>query len=551
MVEFFTSLFDTTGFPPRWHCGVWSAQLGWLHIVSDVAVFGAYTAIPVVLAYFVLRKPDVPFPRVFWLFVAFIFSCGFGHLLEAVIFWEPIYRFAGLVKLFTAIVSWGTVIALVVVVPQALSLPGLARLNAELRGEVDERRRMEDALRASEEKLADLLERERDARSEAEKANRIKDEFLSTVSHELRTPLHAILGYSQLLLHNKPEGEERDGLLVIERNARSQAHIIEDLLDTSRILSGRVRLETKTVNAAEIVQAAIDTVRPAAEAKGIRIQAILDPNAGPVLGDSGRLQQVMWNLLTNALKFTPKEGKVQVALERVNSHLEVRVSDNGQGIAEDFLPQIFDRFRQAEAGTTRRHGGLGLGLSIVKHLVELHGGTVEAQSVGEGQGSTFIVRLPIQIMHRERQDADGQPESEDGEEIASAGLNLAGVRVLVVDDEPDARELVRRLLSGFDAEVRMAGSADEALAMFRAEPPDMLLSDIGMPEKDGFDLMRAVRALPAEQGGKVPAAALTALARPQDRTRALLAGYQAHLAKPVGPAELIAMVATLTGRTGK
>jgi signal transduction histidine kinase/CheY-like chemotaxis protein len=544
-----SDLFDTTGFPPRWHCGIWSDSLGWLHILSDIAVFGAYTAIPVVLAYFVLRKPDIPFPKIFWLFVVFIFACGFGHLIEAIIFWQPVYRFAGAVKLITAVASWATVIALVVIVPQALHLPGLAKLNAELRGEVDERKRVETALRASEEKLASLLESERHARGEAERANHIKDDFLSTVSHELRTPLHAILGYVQLMQLGEANAEQREGLTVIERNAKAQAQIIDDLLDTSSILSGKVRLAAKTIDVVPVVEAALDTVRPAAEAKNIRIEARLDAHAATVYGDSNRLQQVFWNLLNNAIKFTPRDGRISVDLARAHSSIEIRIADNGQGIAPEFLPFVFDRFRQAEAATTRHHGGLGLGLSIVKHLVELHGGTVTVESAGIGRGSTFTVSLPIHVLTTDRRHL----ETDGGNSARSIAhqISLEGVRILVVDDEPDARELVRRLLGEYRAIVTTASSADEGIAQLRAAPPDILISDIGMPGKDGYEMMREIRGFAATDGGQIPAAALTAMARSEDRTRAMLAGFHAHIVKPVDPAELVAVVATLTGRTGK
>jgi signal transduction histidine kinase/CheY-like chemotaxis protein len=550
MLDFFKNLFDTEGWPRRWDCGTWSEGLGWLHILSDAAIFGAYTAIPCVLAFFVLRRRDIPFPRILWLFVAFIFACGFGHLVESGMFWNPVYRFSGLVKFITAIVSWGTVFALVQIVPQVLHFPGLARLNTQLRTEVDERKRIEDALRTSEEKLASLLQSERAARGEAERANRIKDEFLSTVSHELRTPLNSILGYAQLLQRESSQANCVEGLSIIERNAKIQAQIIEDLLDMSRIISGKVRLDAKSVDVGQVIEASIATVRHAAEAKAIRIQTVLDPNAGFVLGDSARLQQVVWNLLTNAVKFTPKGGRVQVALQRINSHLEIRVSDTGEGIKTDFLPFVFDRFRQADPGTTRKHGGLGLGLSIVRNLVELHGGTVEAKSPGEGQGSTFIVRLPIQIVHDEKI----PPSTEDGGKprmATSAAVSLRGIQILVVDDDADSRQLVKRVLSEYDATVRTAGSVDEALGLLRQSKPQAIISDIGMPEKDGYDLMRAVRSLPDSDGGKLPAIALTALARVEDRKRAMLAGYQAHVAKPVDPEELVAVVASLVGRTGK
>ncbi|MEX2112231.1 MAG: ATP-binding protein [Pirellulales bacterium] len=551
MLDFFRHLFDSSDFPARWNCGHWTNGLGWLHIASDVAIFGAYTAIPLVLAFFVLRRDDIPFPRVMWLFVAFIFACGFGHLIEAVIFWEPVYRFAGLIKFTTAVVSWATVVVLIDIVPQVLKFPGLARLNTELVGEVETRKRAEAALRDSEDKLAGLLQSEREARAEAERANRIKDEFLSTVSHELRTPLNAIMGYSQLLRHSLDDQREiEDGLSVIERNAKAQSQIIEDLLDMSRILSGKVRLDVQSVDPSDVIEAAVTTLQPTADAKGIRLLSVLDPRAGVVLGDGSRLQQVVWNLLANAIKFTPKGGRVQVTLVRVNSHVEISVSDNGPGIAPELLPHIFDRFRQGDASTTKRHGGLGLGLSIVKQLVELHGGSVRAASAGEGQGATFVVELPVQIVQAREIDADKQRGGSLSREVDGTPLSLAGIHVLVVDDEADSRELARRLLVQHHATVAVAESVDEALAQFLRHPPDVVLSDIGMPDKDGYDLMRSIRALAPPQGS-VPAVALTALARPDDRKRAMLAGFQAHISKPVDAGELIAVVATFTGRTGK
>jgi signal transduction histidine kinase/ActR/RegA family two-component response regulator len=551
MVDFLRNLFDTGDFPARWQCGNWSAGHGWLHIASDLAIFGAYTAIPCVLAFFVLRRKDVPFPRIMWLFVAFIFACGTGHLIEAIIFWEPMYRLSGVVKLTTALVSWGTVLALVVIVPQALHLPGLARLNAKLHGEIDERKRAEEALRQSEDQLAGLLSSEKHARAEAERANRVMDEFLSTVSHELRTPLNAILGYAQLLRQHKAEKSDvEDGLAVIERNAKVQSQIIEDLLDVSRIVSGKVRLDVQSVDLAQVIEAAVATVRPAADAKNIRIQTVLDRRAEMVLGDNSRLQQIVWNLLANAIKFTPKHGRVQVELERVNSHVEIRVCDSGQGIKPEFLRIIFDRFRQSDASTTKRHGGLGLGLAIVKHLVELHGGTIKAHSDGEGQGAMFVVSLPVQIVHPDQTPAV-LAHSAGAPRLNADDLSLAGVRILIVDDEPDSRELARRLLARHGASVTGAASVDEALERFGEQTPDVVLSDIGMPDRDGYDLMSAIRARSEAEGGRVPAIALTALARADDRKRAMLAGFQAHIAKPVDPDELVAIVATFTGRTGR
>lgn len=405
-----------------------------------------------------------------------------------------------------------------------------------------------------------LLEAERAARAETERAGRMKDEFLATLSHELRTPLNAILGWATILGGGSEDGaplapDVAEGLAIIERNARAQNQIIEDLLDMSRIISGKVRLDVQRLDLAAVLEAAVETVRPAAAARNIRLHAVLDPRATPVSGDPNRLQQIFWNLLGNAIKFTPKGGRVQVVLGRVDSHLEVGVTDTGQGIAAEFLPHVFERFRQADGATTRAHGGLGLGLAIVKQLVELHGGTVRVASAGAGLGSTFTVALPLTVLHP----AAGEPAGEHRHPRAGvstaarlpvSNLSLAGVKVLVVDDEPDARMLVQRLLEDRRATVRTAASAAEAMARIAAERPDVLVSDIGMPGEDGFSLIRRVRALTAAEGGALPAVALTAYARAEDRVKAVLAGFQMHVAKPVEPAELLTMVASLAGRTG-
>jgi signal transduction histidine kinase/ActR/RegA family two-component response regulator len=404
---------------------------------------------------------------------------------------------------------------------------------------------------ASEREKTRLLASERAARSTAEHASSMKDEFLATLSHELRTPLNAIVGWSKLLnmeKDRKPEDVDQ-GLEAIERNARVQTQLIEDLLDMSRIISGKLRLDVQRIKPISFIEAAIETVLPAAQAKGIRIEKILDPHCGPVSGDPNRMQQVIWNLLSNAVKFTPKGGKVQVVLERVNSHLEISVADTGAGINPQFLPYVFDRFRQADASTTRRYGGLGLGLAIVRQLVELHGGTVKVKSPGEGHGATFIVNLPVAVAHVEAGEARIHPQAASSPPDEVLPTSLAGLRVLVVDDEPDARTLLKRLLEGWDAEVLSAASAAEALAMIESSRPDVLVSDIGMPDVDGYEFLKRVRALGEARGGTIPAIALTASARSEDRTRTLMAGYQVHVAKPVEPGELIATVASVAGRT--
>jgi PAS domain S-box-containing protein len=416
---------------------------------------------------------------------------------------------------------------------------------------IDNSRLYESAQRAAEERK-ELLESERSARGAAERMSELKDEFLATLSHELRTPLSAILGWAHILRRGvKSEADLHKGLDTIERNARVQTRLIEDLLDMSRIASGKVRLDIQPVAPVAFIEAAIETVRPAADAKGIRLEKLLDPSAGPISGDPGRLQQVIWNLLSNAIKFTPKEGKVQVVLERVNSHIEISVADTGIGIKPEFLAHVFERFRQGDASTTRAHGGLGLGLSIVKNLVELHGGTVRAESVGEGRGATFSVALPLPIAHRGSYEASRlHPQSATAAAIDFRRPDLSGIKVLVVDDEPDARELIKRLLSECAAEVLAAATAAEALEMVRRHRPHVLVSDIGMPEVDGFELLRRVRALGDAGGGRLPAIALTAFARSDDRTRALRAGFLVHVSKPVEASELVATVAAVAGRTG-
>ncbi|WGV24694.1 hybrid sensor histidine kinase/response regulator [Halotia branconii] len=402
----------------------------------------------------------------------------------------------------------------------------------------------------SEQEREQLLAREQAARAEAEAANRMKDEFLATLSHELRTPLNAMLGWTHLLKNRKfDETTTERALETIDRNTKSLAQLIEDVLDVSRIIRGTLHLNTQPVELISIVQAAIDTVRPAADAREIRIECKFDPTVGVVMGDGNRLQQVVWNLLSNAVKFTAKEGIVTLQLERINSRVQIRVSDTGGGIAPEFLPHVFERFRQADSSTTRSHGGLGLGLAIVRHLVELHGGTVSAESPGIGQGATFIVNLPMKAVainvKQPEQLASVNPDCEDPNSLPT----LNGLRVLVVDDEPDARQLIATVLGQYGAQVMAVASAFEALLAVPQFHPDILVSDIGMPQEDGYALIRQLRTLSQEQGGRIPAVALTAYARTEDRTQALLAGFQLHVPKPVNPTELAAVVANLAGRT--
>jgi PAS domain S-box-containing protein len=397
----------------------------------------------------------------------------------------------------------------------------------------------------------DLLRREQTARREAEAASHMKDEFLAIVSHELRTPLNAILGWASILQMNLVDPDATaQAAETIERNARAQNQLIDDLLDISRIITGRMRLEVQSVDIPMIIQAAVNAIRPAADAKEIRLQVVLDPFAGTVSGDPNRIQQVVWNLLANAVKFTPKKGRIQVHLERIDSHVEITVSDTGRGISPQFLPYVFDRFRQADSSITRIHGGLGLGLSIVRQLVELHGGTVEAKSEGEAQGATFTVKLPITISKSVVRYTGqlSQIETPPAGELSHRLPSLANLSLLVVEDEADARELLITILKGCGAEVQAAASAAEGLKILKEWRPDVLISDIEMPYEDGLSFIGKVRALSNEEGGHIPAIAVTAHVRDEDRLQALSAGFDAHVGKPMEPLELVTVIANLARR---
>jgi len=425
-------------------------------------------------------------------------------------------------------------------------------------------RNQAEALRTLNERSTRLYETATKARAQAEKAatenerlyrqaeesSRLKEEFLATISHELRTPLSAILGWTRMLRLGQlsPENSAK-ALDTIERNARAQAQLVDDLLDVSRIITGKLRMDVRPSDPNSFIDAAVEAVKPAAEAKGVRVQKVIDTAPISIPGDPVRLQQVVWNLLSNAIKFTPRGGRVQIRSERVNSHLEIVVSDTGQGISSDFLPHVFDRFRQADQKTSRQHGGMGLGLAIVRHLVEMHGGTVSANSDGEGKGATFTVQLPIAPVYQV--DSSGSrvhPGARDLLPPNDVTDRLDNMKILVVDDEADTRELLRQGLEYCGATVSVAGSAAEAVEAVMAKPPDILISDIGMPGVDGYDLIRQIRRLPAASGGKVPAIALTAYTRTEDRLQALRAGYDMHVPKPVELAELVAVAASVVRR---
>lgn len=410
-----------------------------------------------------------------------------------------------------------------------------------LEAEIRERELAQEQLRAS-------LAREQLARAEAETANRLKDEFLATVSHELRTPLNAIMGWSHILRHRgvDPATMER-AFETIDRNAKAQAQLIEDILDVSRVITGKLHLNMEPVDLATVINSSVDSVQFAANSKEIQLGVMLDPSARHTLGDAGRLQQVVWNLLSNAIKFTPVGGRVEVKVERVDADVQISVSDNGSGINPEFLPYIFDRFRQADGSLTRNHGGLGLGLAIVRHLVEMHGGSVRAESDGESYGSTFILRLPLRTAQERAQTARGEIGSLwPGSEHLHVLPLLENVQVLLVDDNLDSLQILTDILTERKAKVQTAASVAEALEVLEWFKPDVVVSDLAMPDEDGFSLIAKLRR--AERSSQIPAIALTALVRVEDRTRALAAGFNMFVPKPVEPTELITAVASLTDR---
>ncbi|BAZ14698.1 multi-sensor hybrid histidine kinase [Calothrix sp. NIES-4071] len=566
------SNFLSTAFIPHGHCYLWKPGLVWLHLTSDVLTAMAYYLVAIAIVYFRNERKDLPAETVTLLTgYFFVFAlCGSTHLMGVVTLWYPIYWFSGLLKALNALWSaYAFTFLLIPLIPVALDAPSPAQLaitNQELEDsrnriqlinvELEQRVQQRTAqLEASNRAKDEFLIREQVVRTEAEAANRAKDEFLSVLSHELRTPLNAILGWSQILRkQHLSQDRAARALETIERNAKSQAKIIEDILDISRIITGKLRLQVQPVNLVTIIEAAIESVRLAAEAKSIHIKSVLDSSNNHISGDADRLQQVIWNLLSNAIKFTPQGGQLQVRLECVNSHVEIIVSDTGVGISPDFLPYVFDRFRQHDSTSTRSYGGLGLGLAIVRQLVELHGGTVSVASPGIGQGATFIIKLPVMITH----ETSSQPEALDlsapADNNIDAAPSLEGLQILIVEDEVDSLELLSTILQGYGAQVIPTASVSEALEIIENatdQSLDVLVSDIGMPNEDGYSLIRKLRQLEAQRGGWMPAVALTAYAKSDDRRQALLAGFQMHLAKPVEPAELATVIASLTGRTSK
>lgn len=402
--------------------------------------------------------------------------------------------------------------------------------------------------KAAEDDRAALLIRERDARKHAEEADRLKDEFLATLSHELRTPLTSILGWASMIRSGDVEGSNATRAVeTIERNARSQARLIDDLLDVSRIITGNLRLDLHPLNLAPIVEAAIDALRPTADVKGIQIRAETSGDC-LVKGDANRLRQVIWNLLSNSIKFTQRGGMVTIDLRCVGSTVRLKVADTGEGISPEFLPYVFDRFRQAEGSISRKQGGLGLGLAVVRHLVELHGGSISAESAGPGQGALFTVELPLAEERRDPARAEERRREVERRHSRKGSIRLDGIHVLLVEDDDDSRKLIGTMLKRYGARVTSTKSAAEALQVFANDLPDILISDIGMPDEDGYEFIRKLRELPPEKGGRTPAIALTGYASRKDRERALAAGYHQHMAKPIEQADMIAAIAALIGR---
>lgn len=543
-------------FIPHGHCYLWKPSLVGLHIVSDGLIALAYYSIPITLAYFVQKRRDIPFNWIFLLFSAFIILCGTTHLIEIWTLWHPNYWLSGFTKAITAVVSLYTAKELIFLLPQALTMPSAAQFEV-VKNEIQERLKTEAQLQQAVSKLQQeiterqqvekereqLLLSEQNARTQAETANRIKDEFLAVLSHELRTPLNPILGWTKLLRSRIwDEKTMVRALETIERNATLQIQLIEDLLDVSSILRGKISLNGAPVDLVSTIEAAIETMGLAAQAKSIQLQTVIEPTVGMVFGDARRLQQVIWNLISNAVKFTPNQGRVEVRLERNGMDAQIIVTDTGKGINPEFLPYVFEHFRQENSTTTRVFGGLGLGLAIVRHLVELHGGTVNAASPGEGLGATFTVTLPLmEIVPVPTQVNTGFDDAP----------TLKGIQVLVVDDDADTLEFISFLLTQYGIEVRAVASAMAALKVLADWQPDLLLSDIGMPQMDGYMLINKIRSLPPEQGGEIAAIALTAYARETDHQQILKAGFTQHLTKPVNPTELALAIASIVAQTAK
>jgi signal transduction histidine kinase len=526
-----------SGFHGHGWCYLWDPALVAAHVTSDALIGISYMAISLTLVHLVRRtRQGLPFSWIFVAFGAFIIACGATHLVEIWTLWTPMFWLSADIKIITAIASVTTAAVLPPLVPKVLQLIEQARLSEDRRRALE--RAHEELERRVAERTAALhesLTREQRLREAAETANRAKEEFLATVSHELRTPLNAILGWSDLLQRPDLESAATSRALgAISRNARAQAQVIDDLLDVSRITSGKLALTLQPTDLAQVVRAAVDVVRPAASGKHLTIECQLPPEPVIVNADASRLQQVAWNLLSNAVKFTPDGGAVGVRVSAGDGRARLDVRDNGIGISASFLPHLFDRFTQADSSTTRRYSGLGLGLSIAKHLVELHGGTISAASDGPGFGTTFSIALPVLTTT--------PPRVAESHAAATRVRSdaLAGHTVLVVDDDGESREVVSAILEAAGGEVVAAASADEGLQVLAERRVQAVVCDVGMPEKDGYAFVRALRSDTREHVRRLPVVALTGYAGQIDEERVLQAGFDQHLAKPVTPATLVA-----------
>ncbi|MGP1387173.1 MAG: ATP-binding protein [Thainema sp.] len=607
---------------PHGSCYLWQSNLIWLHVLSDGLTAIAYYSIPITLLYFVRRRQDLPFDWVFLLFGAFIVACGTTHLMEIWTLWKPDYWLSGYIKAMTAAVSVYTAIQLIPLVPKALALPSPAQLeaaNQSLQQEVEARQQAEAQVRKINDELEfriaertqeleqanrlqrQLLNRERQARKDAEQANRIKDEFVTTLSHELRTPLNAIAGWTQLIQRRDCSSDTLEkGINVIERNAQSLTHMIEDILDMSRIVRGQVRMLIQPVDLRHLIETAVDSVTPAANARNVAIQLHLSDYNDVIQGDAHRLQQVVWNLLSNAVKFTPGGGQIDVFLTTDDDQVQITVVDTGQGIDASFLPHVFEYFRQADGSITRSRNGLGLGLAIVRHLVELHGGTITADSPGLNQGSTFTVSLPyVSALNSSRQSAtpltaiplphselsnnhriptsissvpsqtrqtdqaersDGQASdrivsdsaTNDGKTDEAKGAvallpNLSDLSLLLVEDDDSSREFLAFTLEVYGAQVQPAASVQEAIRLLELTVPDAIVSDIAMPNQDGYVLIRYLQNQP--RLANLPVVAVTAYASQEEQARIQQAGFYCCLPKPVQIDRLVAVLQSCRSRS--
>lgn len=519
------ALFGTGKFLPHSFCYLRDPALVWTHAATDTLIGISYVAISAMLTLLVHRaRRDIPFSWIFLAFGLFIVACGATHFMEVLVLWKAAYWLSGAVKIVTAVASVATALVLPPLIPKAVAMVREAKKSEQRRIELQDR--------------LEALERERAAREEAEEASRAKDSFLATISHELRTPMTSILGWASMLRSGGLDPDTAStGVVAIEQSARAQAQLIDDLLDVSRIVAGKLALEPRRTDLANVVRAGVDTIALAAEKKNLKLEVVLPPNPVTLMADAARLHQVVTNLLLNAVKFTPVNGRVRIELHREGGEGLIEVTDSGIGIDPQFLPHVFDRFSQADGSSTRGFGGLGLGLAIVRHLVELHGGAVQAESAGTGQGSRFSVRLPLS--------ASIAPAEHVVLSTEMPAVDLQGARLLLIEDEPLAREMMRVALTQYGAIVHAVPSVAEAMRALDRETPALIVTDVAMPEEDGFAFLQKLRA----RGTTTPVIAVSALTRADERNRIMLAGFDDFLQKPVQPGRLAEAVARKLQRT--